>query len=50
MGYKKNTNYYYNKFDTFVITSVWESFGITLLEAMKNRLPIITTVHEGNKD
>ena len=50
MGYKKNVNSYYNKFDTFVVTSVWESFGITLLEAMQNELPIITTIHEGNKD
>lgn len=50
LSYKRNVNFYYNKFDTFVITSVWESFGITLLEAMKNQLPIITTIHEGNKD
>lgn len=40
----------YQILDSAVFVSRWESFGITLIEAMQHKLPIITTVHEGNKD
>jgi glycosyltransferase involved in cell wall biosynthesis len=41
---------YYEAFDCFVMASIWETFGITLIEAMTFDLPIITTIHEGNEE
>lgn len=46
----KHPSYFYQIFDAAIFASRWESFGITLLEAMKHKLPIISTVHEGNQD
>lgn len=50
LPYQKNTSDYYNLFDCFIMASRWESFGITLLEAMKFGLPIISSKHQGNQD
>ena len=41
---------YYQIFDCFINASRWETFGFTLVEAMQFKLPIISTLHEGNKD
>ena len=30
--------------------SRWETFGISLIEAMNFQLPILTTIHEGNSE
>tara|TARA_E500000178_G_scaffold183480_1_gene181920 strand:- start:69 stop:737 length:669 start_codon:yes stop_codon:yes gene_type:complete len=50
LPFQKNTTQFYKLFDCFIMSSRWETFGMTLLEAMQNKLPIITTIHEGNKD
>ena len=50
LGHVNNVSNYYNLFDVAVFASRWETFGFTLVEAMKFRLPIISSVHIGNKD
>ena len=50
LPFQKNTNQFYKLFDCFIMSSRWETFGMTLIEAMQNKLPIITTIHEGNQD
>lgn len=50
LPFQKNTAQFYKLFDCFIMSSRWETFGMTLIEAMQNKLPIITTVHEGNQD
>ena len=50
LGHKNNPDDYLNIFNTFVFPSRWESFGLSLIEAMRKNLPIITSVNEGNKD
>ena len=50
LPFQKNTAQFYKFFDCFIMSSRWETFGMTLIEAMQNKLPIITTVHEGNQD
>ena len=50
LGHKNNPGDYLNIFNTFVFPSRWESFGLSLIEAMRKNLPIITSVNEGNKD
>jgi glycosyltransferase involved in cell wall biosynthesis len=50
LGHKNNPDDYLKIFNTFVFPSRWESFGLSLLEAMRKNLPIITSVNEGNKD
>ena len=36
-------NYYYKKADLFVLTSIYEGFGNVIVEALKNRCPVITS-------
>lgn len=48
LGHQDNTSDYYKIFNCYISASRWETFGISLIEAMKFNLPIITTVHEGN--
>ena len=50
LGHIDNVSNYYNLFDVAVFASRWETFGFTLVEAMQFRLPIISSVHVGNKD
>ena len=50
LGHKTNPDDYLKIFNTFVFPSRWESFGLSLIEAMRKNLPIITSVNEGNKD
>lgn len=46
-GWQNDTSRYYAAFDIFVSTSRFEPFGLALLEAMQNALPIIATRAEG---
>tara|TARA_B100000787_G_scaffold60697_1_gene44352 strand:- start:501 stop:1478 length:978 start_codon:yes stop_codon:yes gene_type:complete len=50
LGHIDNVSNYYNLFDVAIFASRWETFGFTLVEAMQFRLPIISSVHIGNKD
>jgi glycosyltransferase involved in cell wall biosynthesis len=50
LAHKNNPDDYLRIFNTFIFPSRWESFGLSLIEAMRNNLPIITSVNEGNKD
>ena len=50
LGHIDNVSNYYNLFDIAVFASRWETFGFTLVEAMQFQLPIISSVHTGNKD
>lgn len=50
IGHINNPDDYLKIFNTFVFPSRWESFGLSLIEAMRKNLPIITSVNEGNKD
>lgn len=50
LGPVKNVSNYFNLFDFAIFASRWESFGYTLVEAMHFKLPIITSIHNGNKD
>ena len=50
IGHVENVSNYYNIFDAGIFMSRWETFGYSLVEAMKFRLPIISSKHIGNKD
>ena len=50
IGHVRNVSNYYNVFDAGIFMSRWETFGYSLVEAMKFRLPIISSKHIGNKD
>ena len=50
IGHVKNVSNYYNIFDAGIFTSRWETFGYSLIEAMKFKIPIISSKHMGNKD
>ncbi|MCE2594048.1 glycosyltransferase [Motilimonas cestriensis] len=39
--------YFYNIADAYICSSLYEGFGITLVEALYMELPIVTTDHEG---
>lgn len=50
IGHVRNVSNYYNIFDAGIFMSRWETFGYSLIEAMKFRLPIVSSKHVGNKD
>ena len=50
LGHVDNVSNYYNIFDLGIFASRWESFGYTLIEAMKFNLPLISAKHVGNLD
>lgn len=50
IGQVNNVSNYYNIFDIGLLFSRWETFGYTLIESMKFNLPIISSIHIGNKD
>ena len=50
LDHKDDIANYYNAFDCYVSASRWETFGISLIEAMSFNLPIITSIHEGNQE
>ena len=49
-GFKKNINDYLSAMDVFVLPSFMEGLSLTLLEAMKERLPVIATDVGGNRE
>jgi glycosyltransferase involved in cell wall biosynthesis len=47
MGWIKHVEIFYNQIDIFCLTSIAETFGLVLLEAMKFKKPIISTKANG---
>tara|TARA_Y100000589_G_scaffold325466_1_gene363433 strand:- start:462 stop:1568 length:1107 start_codon:yes stop_codon:yes gene_type:complete len=43
LGAKKNVEKYLNKCDVFVLSSLWEGFPRSILEAMRSSMPIIAS-------
>ena len=50
LGWVKDKDSFYNNIDVFVLPSHYEPFGIVLLEAMSNSLPIISSTANGPKE
>ncbi|WP_075340541.1 glycosyltransferase family 4 protein [Tenacibaculum agarivorans] len=47
VGSRKNVKTYFKNADVFVLPSVWEGFGIVILEAFRSKLAVIATNIEG---
>ena len=50
VGWQKNTDIWYAKFDLFLMFTLWEGMPLALLEAMNNSLPIIASDIPGNRE
>jgi len=50
LGWIKETEQYYPKYDIFIHTAKKEALGLTLLEAMSASLPVVTLDGKGNRD
>ncbi len=46
-GNKKNVESYYQKADIFVLPSIWEGFGLVILESFKAKVAVISSNIEG---
>lgn len=46
-GEQKNVDAYYAKSDVFILPSIWEGFGIVILEAFRAELAVIASNVEG---
>lgn len=49
-GFDSDINLFYNKIDILVLPSVDEGFGMVVLEAMANSVPVIISDHVGASD
>ena len=47
LGEQKNINEYYLQADIFVLPSIWEGFGIVILEAFSAKVAVIASNIEG---
>ncbi len=47
VGAKKNIEGYFNTADIFVLPSIWEGFGIVILEAFRSKLAVVASNIEG---
>ncbi|CAA0145020.1 glycosyltransferase family 4 protein [Tenacibaculum maritimum] len=47
VGKQEDTNPFYNNAGIFILPSIWEGFGIVLLEAFRAKVPIIASNIEG---
>ena len=50
LGWIKETEQHYPKYDIFIHTAKKEALGLTLLEAMSAGLPVVTLDGKGNRD
>jgi len=50
IDHQQELDYFFNSIDCFVMPSRWEGFGLILLEAMVFKIPIISSVTEGNEE
>ena len=50
LGWVQNKEDFYSKIDIFCLTSIRETFGLVVLEAMKYQKPIISTQADGPKE
>lgn len=46
-GWSNEVDKYYASANVFVMTSIWESFGLVFLDAMRHKLPIIASDTQG---
>lgn len=49
-GKRKNVNEFYKKSDIFILPSIWEGFGIVILEAFSAKLAVIASAIEGPEE
>lgn len=47
LGEKKDVDQYYEKADIFILPSIWEGFGIVILEAFRAKIAVIASNIEG---